>query len=1003
MTPTCPARLAAAGALAALLLALPAAAEPRTTSDLLLPYFEVDLDGARTTLFAVGNESDKAVRARVTIDTNWGIPVLARTISLDPREVKTINLKAWIVDGDVPGPNLGPAELAHLQAALSGAPSPEDGLYYSSEVEPDLAVGSLTVRIIANNRPDVLWGDYFWVDAEGNFAEGELLVDIDKAQECRALCDHHLLRFLEGGAFDGGTQIIVWVDRASIPRPSARPELSSTSISGSIFYDEPGNQFDERMIDLLAAQAIPVRDLLLDEPFGWLRMITEDLVYVGVRYTADNRFGVTIQSWCVEEPVEPPRRRRNPGIDIEKSTNGFDADQPVGPFLQIGAQVVWEYRVTNTGNTRVEGIVVSDNQGVAVSCPRSALNPGQAMTCTASGVVEEGPYANIGTVQGIDVDGTPVSDNDPSHYFGQPQTQTGDPAISLEKLTNGVDADDPSGPNVPVGNPVQWTYIVVNAGGVELTNVSLSDDQEGAISCPKTVLGLGESMTCTASGVATLGQYANLATVTADSSEGPVDDTDPSHYFGVPPEDDPGIKIEKATNGIDADSIAAAPVLTEGDPVTWTYVVTNTGNTVLSDVEVTDDQGVEVSCPKTTLEPGESMTCQASGVAVVQDECYCNVGIVVGVPPEGDDVTDSDPSHYCAEPGGEVNPAIDIEKLTNDVQSDVAPGETLIVGSNVQWEYEVTNTGNVKLTGVTVSDDQGVSVTCPKTMLEPGEMMTCTANGTAEEGQYANIGTATGTPLGGTSPNDDVSDTDPSHYFGELPPPGVDIEKATNGFDADDPPGPTLEEGDAVTWTYVVTNTGQLPLTNVTVTDDQGVAVSCPKTSLNVGESMTCTAAGTAEVGQYANVGTVNAGSAGGPVSDSDPSHYFVEEPEECSETCEGKISFFTLEYIGTGCVEVEAVATPEQQFSNPTAFGPEEVCSGDTFDVPGLPSSSGGFDGTLGTNLELRITNGPTETIHTSCSVFVGPGYQSLEQNLFEVVVAESTGTGLLCPVPEA
>ena len=73
-----------------------------------------------------------------------------------------------------------------------------------------------------------------------------------------------------------------------------------------------------------------------------------------------------------------------------------------------------------------------------------------------------------------------------------------------------------------------------------------------------------------------------------------------------------------------------------------------------------------------------------------------------------------------------------------------------------------------------------------------------------------------------------VSDTDPSHYFGAAP--GIDIEKATNGSDADHPPGPFMPVGGAVTWTYVVTQRGQRRLTGVTVTDDRGVVVSCPAT-----------------------------------------------------------------------------------------------------------------------------------------------------------------------------
>ena len=86
--------------------------------------------------------------------------------------------------------------------------------------------------------------------------------------------------------------------------------------------------------------------------------------------------------------------------------------------------------------------------------------------------------------------------------------------------------------------------------------------------------------------------------------------------------------------------------------------------------------------------------------------------------------------------------------------------------------------------------------------------------------------------------------------------PSIDIEKTTNGEDADTPTGPVILVGTQVAWEYVVTNDGAVPLVNVGVIDDQGVVVTCPATTLEVGESMTCTATGTAEVGQYSNIGT---------------------------------------------------------------------------------------------------------------------------------------------------
>ena len=66
---------------------------------------------------------------------------------------------------------------------------------------------------------------------------------------------------------------------------------------------------------------------------------------------------------------------------------------------------------------------------------------------------------------------------------------------------------------------------------------------------------------------------------------------------------------------------------------------------------------------------------------------------------------------------------------------------------------------------MTVVDDQpGVIPDCPFDTLGPGEQGECTASGVAVEGQYVNIGTATGSPPIG----DPIGDSDPSHYFGPL-------------------------------------------------------------------------------------------------------------------------------------------------------------------------------------------------------------------------------------------
>ncbi len=82
----------------------------------------------------------------------------------------------------------------------------------------------------------------------------------------------------------------------------------------------------------------------------------------------------------------------------------------------------------------------------------------------------------------------------------------------------------------------------------------------------------------------------------------------------------PGIDIEKATNGVDADD-GFGPIIPLDDPVIWTYVVTNTGNTTLDDVSVsTPRPGAHHSrwiVPSTLPRHREtSMTCTETSTAV---------------------------------------------------------------------------------------------------------------------------------------------------------------------------------------------------------------------------------------------------------------------------------------------------------------------------------------------------------------------------------------------------
>jgi uncharacterized repeat protein (TIGR01451 family) len=496
-------------------------------------------------------------------------------------------------------------------------------------------------------------------------------------------------------------------------------------------------------------------------------------------------------------------------ILLEKATNGQDADLPPGPVLLVGAPVTWTYVVTNIGSRDLTNVAVTDDQGVSVSCPATALGPGESMVCTGNGTAEAGQYGNVGTASAELQDATPVSDTDPSHYFGQDQ-----PAIDLEKATNGFDADAAPGPYLPVGSAVTWTYEVTNVGSEPLSEIEVTDDQGVTVICPATTLAVGESMTCTANGTVQPGPYANIGTVTAITpDESPAGDSDPSHHFGQL------LLLEKATNGQDAD-VPPGPSLNVGDPVAWTYTVTNPGPATVTGVAVTDDQGVTVTCPSTTLAAGESVICTGAGTAQLGQ--YVNVGTATALLPAGGQLSASDPSHYA---GG----LLGLQKSTNGVDADLPPGPTVLVGSAVAWTYEVTNFSGEAMTDVAVTDDQGVTVTCPGTTLGAGESMTCTADGTAQAGQYANVGMAEGTISLGL-----LTASDPSHYFGEVPsPPALAAAKTATLLVDQDADG-QADPGDTLGYTILLTNGGQSSATGVTFADTPD-----PNTALTAGSVTT--------------------------------------------------------------------------------------------------------------------------------------------------------------------
>jgi uncharacterized repeat protein (TIGR01451 family) len=149
-----------------------------------------------------------------------------------------------------------------------------------------------------------------------------------------------------------------------------------------------------------------------------------------------------------------------PSIELKKYTNGLHINSPTGPEIQVGDEVVWQYVVTNTGDTTLSDISVTDSDPeVMVTCPANTLLSGESMICEGTGTAEatapDEPYQNTGYVNAVDPDdpgGTPVTDDNVSSYTGVNAETNGD----TDEDTDGdeISDDDDQCPNSNVDTTV---------------------------------------------------------------------------------------------------------------------------------------------------------------------------------------------------------------------------------------------------------------------------------------------------------------------------------------------------------------------------------------------------------------------------------------------------------------------------------------------------------------------------------------------------------------------
>jgi hypothetical protein len=298
---------------------------------------------------------------------------------------------------------------------------------------------------------------------------------------------------------------------------------------------------------------------------------------------------------------------------------------------------------------------------------------------------------------------------------------------------------------------------------------------------------------------------------------------------------EPAITIEKfvSVDGgatfVEADN-PPGPILdlSQFPDVYFRYVVTNTGNEILDDIDVTDNVYGNIILNQ-TLEPGQSFV--EDIVEPGQLGQQTNTATVTGVGRDTQQqVTDSDDANY---EGAQVGVSIELIKEvspdggTTWFDANNPPGPTVISPGTPQFRFTVSNPGALDedtLINVEVTDTDFGTIATGLT-LAPGTSQTfIIMPGILQEGEQQNVATATGT---GQTTGIEVTDTDPAFYFGlqEEPDPSITIEKLVSVDEgstfvaANVSPGPFLPPGVTPQFKFIITNTGNTPLQNITITD----------------------------------------------------------------------------------------------------------------------------------------------------------------------------------------
>ncbi|MCW1427789.1 DUF11 domain-containing protein [Novosphingobium sp. JCM 18896] len=522
--------------------------------------------------------------------------------------------------------------------------------------------------------------------------------------------------------------------------------------------------------------------------------------------------------------TQPDAPDPDPGNDItqysiEKTFVSVTGGNGNGLADHAGDVINYQVTIENTGTVALTGLALSDKvEGYDPT--QLTLSSGDTDNDGVLDTDETWVYDYSYTLTQADLDADGYSNKDgkldntataTTTELTDPQTSSAsvdlvyDPKLAIEKKFTSVTGGNLNDKADRAGDVINYHVTIENTGNVSLTGVALSDLLEGQatpVGLPSGdttnpgVLDVGEtwsydySYTLTQADLDARGYSDNDGklnnTATVDTSE-----TDPqSSSASVDLIYDPKLAIEKkvtsVTGGNGNDKADRA-----GDVINYHLVIENTGNVSLTGVALSDlveGQATPVGLPAgdTTnpgvLDVGETWIYDYSYTLTQADldaRGYNNNDGKLNNTATAD-TSQTDPLSSSAQVDLVFDPKIEIEKQVSVdggatwSDADLPSGPFALPTSDIQFKFIVKNTGNITLTGVTLSDnkldlDPGSGTTHSLDPIAPGQQAVWVFGDDLDEvvtfviGQHTNTGTATA-QAGGTT----IFATDDANYWGVL-------------------------------------------------------------------------------------------------------------------------------------------------------------------------------------------------------------------------------------------